>query len=145
MNAIVSKVQLISEAPIEGKWYDFGMASREIKNLGITRITFTQSDFNIDDINKYYVFAVKIVEGYEEDTSFVSYTFFGSTALSFSKQHNFYVFGFPIMKANKGNYVQYSSGSGSVAVNFPADCEISKNVGNPVSNFTFTVQLLGMR
>lgn len=142
MNAIVSKVPLISEAPIEGKWYDLGTASREIKNLGLIRTTFTQSDFNIDDINKYYVFAVKIVEGYEEDTSFVTYKFFGSVNLSFNKQHNFYVFGFPKAKAN---YVEYSAGPGSSAVDFPANCEISKEVGNPVPDFTFTVQLLGMK
>lgn len=146
MNAIISKEPLIfnSEAPIEGKWYNFGTASREVKNLGIERLTFTQSDFNIDDINKYHVFAVKIVEGYEENTSFVAYKFFDSEVLRFSKQHNFYVFGFPIMKASY-SMVQYSSGSGSGGVSFPADCEISKLVGNPVSNFTFTVQLLGMR
>lgn len=144
MNAIISKEPLISnsEAPIEGKWYDFGTASREVKNLGIARITFTQSDFNIDDINKYHVFAVKIVEGYTENTSFVAYKFFDSESLSFSTQHNFYVFGFPIMKANY-SMVQYSAGRGEVY--FPADCEISKLVGNPVSDFTFTVQLLGMR
>lgn len=142
MNAIVSKVPLISEAPIEGKWYDLGMASREIKNLGRIQTTFTQADFNIDDINKYYAFAVKIVEGYEENTSFVEYTFFRSVTLNFNKQHNFYVFGFPKAKAT---YVEYSASSGSSAVNFPANCEISKTVRNPVPDFTFTVQLLGMR
>lgn len=145
MNTIISKVPLISEAPIEGKWYDFGTASREITNLGTNKnVVFTQSDFNIDDINKYYAFAVKIIEGYEEEPTFVEYKFFGTRVLSFSKQHNFYVFGFPIMRSRYST-VTYFAGDTSSSVDFPANCTISKTVGNIVSDFTFTIQLLGMK
>lgn len=145
MNAIVSKLPLISEAPIEGKWYDFGTASREITNLGTKNVSFTQSDFNIDDINKYYAFAVKIIEGYKEDASFVAYKFFGTKKIGFNIQQNFYVFGFPVKKPGYSITVYTGDSIGNLYTDFPANCELSKTVGNPVSDFTFTVQLLGMK
>ena len=138
MNAIVSKVPLISEAPIEGKWYDLGQAvgraSRQPQHQNTT--TFNATDFNITDITQYKMFAIRIVD---MDYYGAHITCFGSTPLGYSSTYtNCFVFGYPALKDDNIKYTRdYNS-----YVDFPANFTVGTGV---VQYFDVTIQLLGMK
>lgn len=140
MNAIISKVPLISEAPIEGKWYDLGTASREVKNLGLVSKNFSASDFNITEVSQYCAFAVKIIQGSEQ----AKYSFFNTTSIGYNSLMNFYVIFYPYIYAQNTSKIHYTVNHDSSS-SFIVDCKIEKIGSTAVPDFTFTVQLLGMK
>ena len=138
MNAIISKVPLNSTAPIEGKWYDFGMKSHQILAGNGATIDFS-SDFTIPNINDYKIFAVG-AKSSGVFASGVNFTFFGlSKKLTLRNDFFYYVYVFPTVIEDKFGYTaDYVSKS-----SFPANCLITTS-GGRIST-TLTVHLLGMK
>ncbi len=138
MNAIVSKAPLISEAPIEGKWYDLGQAvgSAHQQPQYNNTTTFNATDFNITDITQYKMFAIRIVDMDYEDAHIAC---FDSIPLKYSSTYtNCFVFGYPALVGNDIKYTRnYSS-----YVDFPANFSVGTGV---VQYFSVTIQLLGMK
>lgn len=138
MNAIISKVPLNSTAPIEGKWYDLGTVSLQIRAMNGETVDFS-SYFSIPNINDYKIFAVGAKIGGDFSKG-VYFNFFGlSKKLTLHNDSFYYVYGFPADIDNKFGYTaDYVSKS-----SFPANCLVTTN-GSYIST-TLTVHLLGMR
>lgn len=142
MNAIVSKVPLISEAPIEGKWCDLGTVTVTSRDTGLKT---TSDKFNIPDLSSYIIFAARLIKV----PSFLQYSFFGQNSYTYPYlvMNNYFntnfQFGFPYISEERGavNYtIDYAT-----STPFPGDFYVKHTGIGSVGKETYTVQLLGMK
>lgn len=146
MNAIVSKVPLISEAPIEGKWYDLGTVTVTSSGTGLKT---TSNKFNIPDLSNYIIFAARLIKV----PSVLQYSFFGQSSYTypyFVMRDYFntnFQFGFPYTPEDPSAVSSVTNYTTDYVTNtqFPGDFYIKYTGIGGVGTETYTVQLLGMK